>query len=175
MMNRNASIIAMGLLILGAGCFPVQMPDKTSEAQPDSVSPVSFKIPGVNQELKEIDLASYKGQVVLLDFWATWCRPCLSELPALSTLHNELKDKGFAVIGMTLDSGTRDEVTELVSRFDISYPAGLASEEVQAVYGGIRAVPTKFLLDRKGVVRNKYVGVVPERQLRADIEPLLAE
>ena len=175
MVNRVALMIAVGFSILGAGCFPVQPPEKTEEAQPETTRPVSFTIPGVNQEQKEIDLASFKGQVVLLDFWATWCLPCHSELPGLNALYRELKGKGFVVIGMTVDLGKLEDVTGAVSRLGLAYPAGLAGGEVQDLYGGIRAIPTKFLLDRKGVVRNKYVGVVPERQLRADIEPLLAE
>ena len=175
MMNRIALIIAVGFSLLGAGCFPVQPPEKTEEAQPEAAVPVSFIIPGVNQERKEIDLASFKGQVVLLDFWATWCLPCKWELSSLNVLYRELKDKGFAVVGMTVDLGTLAEVTEAVSRFDLAFPAGLAGEEVQALYGGIRAIPTLFLVDRNGIVRKKYLGVTSDSQLRSDIEPLLTE
>ena len=133
-----------------------------------------FSIPNLANPGERLSLAAYKGQVVLLDFWATWCPPCKAELPALNRLYDKLKAKGFVMVGMTVDSGSEAEVAEAVRRFKLSYPVGLAGEDVQRAYGGIRAVPTKFLLDKKGGVAKQYLGVVPEQQLRADIEVLLA-
>jgi len=96
-------------------------------------------------------------------------------MPALNRLYDEYRQKGFAIIGMTVDRGTVEQVAAAVSRFPIRYPLGLAGGKVQADYGGIRAVPTKFLLDRQGRIRRHFVGVVPERYLRSSIEALLAE
>jgi glutathione peroxidase-family protein len=95
-------------------------------------------------------------------------------LPALNRLYSDLKQKGFVIVGMTVDNGSAEQVAEAVRKFELLYPVGLAGEDVQRAYGGIRAVPTKFLLDKNGAVARQYLGVVPEQQLRADIESLLA-
>ena len=86
-----------------------------------------------------------------------------------------MKGKGFAIIGMTVDQGDRKDIDQAVKKFELSYPVALADSSVQEAYGGIRAVPTKFLLDKKGSIRAHYEGVVDENRLRADVESLLKE
>ena len=170
---RNTLLLLCVLVVVGVGCAP-QKPSVTG--RPDegqAYEAPGFSIPSLDGSGGSIDLASYEGQVVLLDFWATWCPPCRVELPALNKLYEELKDEGFVLIGMTVDQGSPAQVSEAVSRYQLKYPVGLAGPEAQQAYGGIRAVPTKFLLDRQGAVRKHYVGVVQEAQLRSDIEELL--
>ncbi len=174
-MKTLVSLPAVWLIVILAGCGPQQqMPGAGQPGASTETYPASgFVIPSL-ADSSDISLAVYQGRVVLLDFWATWCPPCRSELPALNSLYGELKDQGFVLIGMTVDQGSREEVAPAVKRFGLSYPVGLAGPDVQSSYGGIRAVPTKFLLDRKGGIHKKYVGVVPDSQLRADIQALLA-
>jgi thiol-disulfide isomerase/thioredoxin len=168
LMKTSASLLVVLALVTLAGCAP------QGPVGPTPGGTVSgFVIPSLTDS-GDVSLAVYQGRVVLLDFWATWCPPCRSELPTLNRLYGELSNKGFTLIGMTVDKGSREQVAEAVKRFNLSYPVGLAGPEIQASYGGIRAVPTKFLLDRKGAVHKSYVGVAPEGQLRADIEALLA-
>ena len=164
------------LVVVLAGCEPPGRGKKT-EPSPMPTGPTAsvFSIPSLKTKDEKIDLESFKGQVVLLDFWATWCPPCRSELPALGRLYEELKGQGFVLVGMTVDQGSAEQVADAVGRFSLPYPVGLAGPEIQEAYGGIRAVPTKFLLDAKGTVRQRYLGVVPDKQLRVDIAALLAE
>lgn len=172
---RMAGALLVSFMVL-SGCKPAgkgtvePLQPKTSE----SAAAVGFSIPAISGASGNIDLSAYKGQVVLLDFWATWCPPCRSELGRLDKMYKELKDKGFTLIGMTVDDGPVTEVAQAVSQFSLSYPVGWAGPEVQKAYGGIRAVPTKFLLDKTGAVQKRYVGVVPEEQIRADVATLLA-
>lgn len=175
MKYRAVQIITVVIYVLLGGCHPIQLPEKETGEQPETAKAITFTIPALNQEQQEIDLAAFNGQVVLLDFLASWDLPCQSELPALDALYKDLKDKGFALVGLTVDKGTIEEIGGAVARLELVFPVGLAGEDIQAKYGGIRAIPTKFLLDKKGIVRQKYVGVVSDRQLRADIESLLAE
>ena len=174
-MIKIPSAVLLLFVVLFASCSPPKLESEREEALPSGeMAGVEFSIPNLANPDEKLSLASYKDHVVLLDFWATWCPPCKSELPALDRLYDEFKAKGFVIIGMTVDKGSEVEVTEAVRQFKLSYPVGLAGEDVQRAYGGIRAVPTKFLLDKKGAIAKQYVGVVSEKQLRADIEALLA-
>jgi len=170
---RKSAFGIMVLLLVAAGCAP-QGPRMGEMSEGRSYEASGFSIPSLGGSGGTIDLAEYEGQVVLLDFWATWCPPCRAELPALNRLYSELKDEGFVLIGMTVDKGSVEQVASAVERFNLRYPVGLADEQAQNAYGEIRAVPTKFLLDREGAVQQRYVGVVSEEQLKADIEALLA-
>jgi thiol-disulfide isomerase/thioredoxin len=174
-MIKKYGLFLVSLLVCLAGCTPTGPgPEGEKPVTPGEVAGAEFSIPNLSNPGEQLSLSSYKGQVVLLDFWATWCPPCRSELPALNQLYGELKAKGFVLVGMTVDNGSVEQVAEAVRRFELSYPVGLAGADVQQAYGGIRAVPTKFLLDKNGAVAKQYLGVVPEKQLRADIETLLA-
>ena len=171
-MTKRWMALLIVLSIAGCSPRPASREDRPALIE-ETYKASGFSIPALDGSGGNISLADYQGQVVLLDFWATWCPPCRVELPVLNKLHAEYKDRGFTVIGMTVDEGAAAEVQKAVSRFPLSYPVGLAGEEARAVYGGIRAVPTKFLLDREGNIRQHYEGVVPESVLRADVESLL--
>jgi thiol-disulfide isomerase/thioredoxin len=174
-MIKTLGMVVASSLVLLSGCTPPGLsPKEEAPISPGEVAGADFSIPNLANPGEPLSLTPYKGQVVLLDFWATWCPPCRSELPALNRLYSDLKENGFVIVGMTVDNAPAEQVTEAVKQFELLYPVGLAGEDVQQAYGGIRAVPTKFLLDRNGAVAKQYLGVVPEQQLRADIEALLA-
>ncbi len=172
-MNRCLSA-ALLLSLVVVGCTPREASRTPGGVASSAAAEGGFTIPALEGSSPSVSLADQRGKVVLLDFWATWCPPCRSELPRLNALHDSLKDRGFTVIGMTVDRDDAAQVAAAVKECHLVYPVGLAGPEVQQAYGKIRAVPTKFLLDRNGVVQKRYVGVVPEGQLRQDIEGLLA-
>ena len=174
-MRITASLLAVLFMFFLVGCKPpAPAPGPQTGESTVSQKGEGFTIPGIGNTTSPIALSDYKGQVVLLDFWATWCPPCRYELPTLSRLQAELKDKGFTIIGMTVDEGDADQIAAAVKNLNPQYPTGRADEKVQAAYGGIRAIPTKFLLDRNGNIKQSYLGVVAEDKLKSDIEPLLA-
>ena len=104
-----------------------------------------------------VSLASLKGKVVLLDFWATWCGPCRETIPHLVSLHMEYHDKGLVVLGMNMDRGDLDVIHRFVKSMGIPYPILLTTEEVARSYG-VDALPTTVLIDREGTIRKKVVG-----------------
>lgn len=106
---------------------------------------------------QEVTLASLKGKVVLLDFWATWCAPCREAIPHLIRLYKDNEDKGLMVIGMNVDKGEGEVVSRFVKSMEIPYPILFASEEVARSYG-VTALPTTILIDREGKIREKIVG-----------------
>ena len=158
-----------------AGCKPPDRPARPATPAAESPAAKPFSMPSLAPGGGTVDLDSFRGQVVLLDFWATWCPPCRAELPSLNRLYGELKDRGFVIVGLTLDQGSVEQVAAAVQRFALDYPVGLANPAIAEAYGGVRAIPTKFLLDKSGKVRQFYQGIVPDPQLRAAIVGLLDE
>lgn len=161
--------VGVGLLFL-IGCAPSERQEGAEATMQEASG-----WPLLDGSGSSLELESLQGRVVLLDFWATWCPPCKKELPELSSMYTEMKDKGVTLVGMTVDQGSKEQVAAAVAPFKLSYPTVLAGEAVQKHFGGIRAVPTKFLLDQKGNVVEKYVGLVSVEKLKADIEKLLVK
>lgn len=125
---------------------------------------------------KNISLSDYRGKVVLLEFWATWCPPCKAALPALLALNKKYEPKGFTVIGLSID--TDSDVSEKLRQFSalhtITYPILLADEETQKKYN-IVSIPTSFLIGKDGKVIDIYRGYSEEfdNKVSAQIEKLL--
>lgn len=122
----------------------------------------------------KINLADYRGKVVILDFWATWCGPCRRGIPDLVELKNEYKDKGFEVIGISVDqSNTINKVKPFMEQYNINYPVAYANNEVIQNYGGIDAIPTSFVINKEGKIISKHVGLMPKAQYIKEIEEAL--
>lgn len=126
----------------------------------------------------KVSLADYEGQVVLLNTWATWCDPCVRELPELARLHTELEPKGFTVIGLNADVRTKlPEVRAMVARHELPFPIWLDFDNQAQVAFKLRGYPTSFLIDRKGMIRWKREGEIQKNdaELGRVLETVLAE
>ncbi len=125
-------------------------------------------------EGKDIKFVDFKGQVVIIDFWATWCGPCRIMIPGLITLQDQYASREFKIIGISTDR-TSDIVASFAKENKINYLLLMADEKVTNDYGGILAIPTTFVIDKKGVVRYSYVGTTEISALQKLVEELLAE
>jgi len=121
---------------------------------------------------KPLSLADYKSKVILLNFWATWCGPCRSEIPDLVELQNKYKDQ-LQIIGLVVDDDDEDAVKKFAEKFGINYPIAMAPDEVRAEYGGIPALPTSFVLDGEGRVVQKHEGLRDPVLYEVEIRSLL--
>lgn len=121
---------------------------------------------------KPLSLASFSGKVVLLNFWATWCGPCRSEIPGLIELQSKYADR-LQVVGLSTDEGPAENVKHYAERMRINYPVGIATPEVEQKYGGILALPTSFLLDSQGRVVQKHIGLWDQAYFELEIRALL--
>jgi peroxiredoxin len=119
-------------------------------------------------------MEDHRGQVVLVNYWATWCGPCWEETPGLVRLSRELGPKGLAVVGVSVDEGGRVKVLRFVDLFKVPYPVAFP-EAMSQVARGMAGVPTTILVDRDGRVAKTYVGAVEERDFRKDVQQLLGE
>lgn len=124
-------------------------------------------------EGKAVKLSDFKGKVVLLNFWATWCSPCRDEIPALVALQNQYKAKGLVVIGVALDQKGPAPVKAFVQRMKINYPVVMGDEKTVTEYGGVQAIPTTFYIDREGNIVSAHRGGADAAMFEAAIKPLL--
>jgi peroxiredoxin len=123
-----------------------------------------------------VHLSDYKGKVVLLDFWATWCCPCKVEIPWFMEFEQQYKDRGFAVLGVSMDEGGWTEVKPYVEKQKINYRILLGNDQVGEAYGGVDSLPTTFLIDRDGRIASKHEGIEPSNgkdEIRDEIIRLL--
>lgn len=120
-----------------------------------------------------VSLDDYAGDVVLLDFWATWCGPCRMAIPHLIELQDELGPEGFQIVGISVDQAAASAVGAFAQRAGINYPVVMGTSHVQQAYGGIRSIPTAFLVDRDGYVVKMIRGYRTKEQMAAEILPHL--
>ncbi len=123
---------------------------------------------------KKITLASYRGKVVLLNFWATWCTTCLIEMPSFVEWQKEYGPDKFQVIGVSMDDDA-GPVGATVSRLKLNYPVPIGDENLGEAYGGILGLPVTFLIDRRGIIQARYQGTADLEQLKHDVQGLLKD
>jgi peroxiredoxin len=131
-------------------------------------------------ELKDVEgktekSEEFKGKVVLLDFWATWCGPCRQEIPGFVELQQTYSAQGLVIIGASLDEEGASVIKPFMEKMKINYPIVLADAKVQKDFGGIQAIPTTFLIDRTGRIAAKHVGFESKAAFERAIAVLLKE
>lgn len=141
-------------------------PASSRTAMPDLALP---KLGGGSWKLSE-----HRGQVVLVNFWATWCPPCRQETPGLIDLAHHYSPRGLVIAGVSLDEGGAAPVQSFVHEFNVPYTILVPPPDSPYV-AGIQSLPTSILIDRTGRVAKTYMGAVREATLAKDVERLLAE
>jgi peroxiredoxin len=123
---------------------------------------------------KDVRLSQYRGQVVLVNFWATWCAPCKREIPALSALYRDYKDRGFVVLGVSVDSEVH-LIKPFARAMKMNYPVlvGAGREDLGDAFGPFIGFPTSVLVARDGKICRRHVGIVSRAELEKQIGALL--
>ena len=175
-MTRSAVLVlTVALMACGRG---ETTEDSATAALPEKPQ-VGFRAPSysaVSLTGDSVSLTSYRGKVVLLNAWATWCGPCRQEIPELRALHEKYSKDGLIVVGVTVDAeGTETQIGDFVKEFRMDYPLWHDPDERISAQYSIMGLPASFLIDRKGVIRWKSTGAVAlgdtalERALHASL------
>ncbi len=159
-MFRRLLVISLIVTAVLAGCTRKSDPGQAADFTLQDLSGKSVK------------LSDYKGKVILIDFWATWCPPCVASIPGIEKIHKGYKDKGLVVLAVSLDDGGWDSVKSFVAEKGISYPVLKGTEEVSSQYQ-VRTIPMLLIVGKDGRITKRYLGYGNEEDLEQDIKAVL--
>jgi thiol-disulfide isomerase/thioredoxin len=164
-------------VILVSGLYLVNRywiaPALQTQAMTSGDHPVAPVISLTDVEGKKLELAEYKGKVVVLDFWATWCGPCRIEIPGLVEMQNKYTNRGFSVIGISLDDEP-GPVVQFYREFKMNYPVAVGNQRIGELFGGIIGLPTTFVIGRDGRIYAKHTGATDVSVIEDEVQQLLA-
>jgi thiol-disulfide isomerase/thioredoxin len=166
---RPAPILILAVSLLAAVCLG-------GAAQP-AESLIHQPAPGfVRSDLNQqrIDLSAYRGKVVLLNFWATWCAPCRVEIPRFVQWQSRYGPEGLQVISISMDDSP-DPVLAVNRKHHVNYPIVMGDEELGTSYGGILGLPVTFLIDRRGYITARFKGETNLATMERELQRLLRE
>ncbi|MBN2269291.1 MAG: TlpA family protein disulfide reductase [Sedimentisphaerales bacterium] len=152
------------LISIVAGC---------TKKQPDYGYAPPFTLPDV--DASQISLSDFKGKVLIVTFWATWCPGCVAEMPHFTELYDQYKHQGLEIIGISLDQGGADDVKPFLRKKPVNYTILIGNALVSNKYNTKGILPTTFLIDKTGKIRRKYVGYRDKKIFEKDIETFLSE
>ncbi len=127
-----------------------------------------------NSAGKRVRLSDFHGKVVLLNFWATWCGPCKTEIPWFAEFERDFSAQGFEVVGIAMDDEGWPVVKPFAAAQKIPYPVLLGNEAVSQLYGGVEALPTTFVIGRDGKVKYLHQGLIEKAEYTREIAELVA-
>jgi thiol-disulfide isomerase/thioredoxin len=166
-----AVVVLVGALYVVNRVWIAPLATQRAEASTNHPFAPQFSLTDISGQ--KLSLADYKGKVVLLDFWATWCGPCRIEIPEFVQLQKRYRDQGLAVIGISMDDGPAP-VREFYKQFNMDYPVALGDDKLAELYGGILGLPTTMVIGRDGRIYAKHVGATDISVFEAEIRELLA-
>ena len=131
-----------------------------------------FSLPSV-VDGSTIDSKNYHGQILFINFFATWCPPCRKEIPSFIDIQNEFGPKGLTIIGISTDQGGSTLVAKFTKKMKINYPVAIGDSQTPRNFGGILGIPTSFLVNRQGLVVKRYDGYIDHKTLQQDVSTFI--
>jgi thiol-disulfide isomerase/thioredoxin len=160
----TAFFLVLGLVCAVVGC-------SNGDNEPKGEKAYNFSLKDLNGNTYR--LSDFKGKVVILDFWDTWCPPCRREIPHFIELYHKYQNNGFVMIGAAGARYGEEAVSKFLSEYKVPYLNVMANAETIHGYGNFRSIPTTFVIDKQGYIYKKYVGYNPKEIFEMDIKTLL--
>ena len=157
----------LGIFILGA------MACADAESRQAQMPAPDFKLQDLQGHI--LSLGDFRGKVVLLNFWATWCPPCRAEIPDFIEAYNQFKDKGMVIIGLSVDQMSAEDLLSFVAGHKMSYPIAFATQDVIEDYKPGNYIPSTIFIDKQGQIRHKKVGAISKEELLKVFDQLVNE
>jgi thiol-disulfide isomerase/thioredoxin len=172
----NLTLILILFTVLASSCSKQEKP----AAESLNKTVVKENSPQINFTMttldgREMQLSDYYGKVLVIDMWDTWCPPCRMEIPHFIELYNEYHQKGFEMIGIAFGREGADAVRKFVRENGVNYTNALANQEIMSQFGEINSIPTTFVIDQKGKIYKKYIGLNAKAIFEKDIKTLLSQ
>ena len=163
-MSRKPLILATLLVT----CLTWSAASATGQGLSVGTSAPDFRLPDLNG--KQFKSSQLKASIVVLDLWATWCEPCVADIPIFNRLHEKFANRGVKIVGVAVQSGWRNDIKPHVARHTIKYTVLVGNAKIVEMYRMI-GFPTTYLIGRDGKIVKKYIGTVPdtEAQKEADL------
>ncbi|HJQ23420.1 MAG TPA: TlpA disulfide reductase family protein [Blastocatellia bacterium] len=163
---KRIALLVCAMASIATSSFGQQTTNQPSPAP-------AFESQAINGRTVRLD--DFKGKVVLLNFWATWCAPCRAEMPDLVKLQREYAARGLQVIGVAVPKYTRAAVRRAARRLKLNYPVVYGSRELVARYGASDVLPTTVVVDREGKMRARILGILEPDEFEQSVRPLLQQ
>ena len=164
-------MLMASLFVCGLAAVPFHAQQKSKTGSGYKPAPNFSRL---NLAGQKTSLSDYRGRVVLLNFWATWCGPCITEMPVLAQWQKELGPSGLQVVGVSMDDEPKG-VRAMTKKLRINYPVVMGDETIGTAYGGVLGLPVTFVIDRKGKIRSRHQGAIDIASLRREVQTLLKE
>jgi cytochrome c biogenesis protein CcmG/thiol:disulfide interchange protein DsbE len=165
-----STALALGLFAAGCG-GPASVKAASLKPEKERKSAPDFTLKDADG--KVVHLSDYRGKVVILDFWATWCGPCRIEIPWFMELQRRNKDRGFEVLGVAMDDEGWEVVKPFLADLGVNYRVMVGDDLTAQMYGGVDALPTTFLIDKAGKIAAVHVGLASRKDFEDGVEQLL--
>jgi peroxiredoxin len=166
-------LVAFALAIALCSCSASSSTNAASKSTRERKPAPEFTLRDANGAF--VKLSDYRGKVVLLNFWATWCGPCALEIPWFIEFEQQYKSRAFEVVGISMDDDGWEAVKPYVSEHKMNYRVLLGDDSVSQLYGGVEALPTTFIIDRDGKIAFVHVGLAGKDEYLGEIQTLLDE
>jgi cytochrome c biogenesis protein CcmG/thiol:disulfide interchange protein DsbE len=163
MTRRLLLVILLAVIIVGCS--------KSDSGQGLTGGAPDFTLPAVDGSM--VSMSDYRGKVILVDFWATWCPPCQEMIPVLSKLHKRYSDKGLVILGVSLDRDGLEALGVYVHENMIPYKVVMGDTRIGNAFGGVSSIPTLYIVDRDGRLVRKLAGYHSYRQLEEQVKKYL--
>ncbi len=171
-MNKNRKLITMAVIfaiavisvsVLAFKFSSLTKKIKLTKSGGETMAP-QFSVKSINYPGTTLSLKKFRGKIILVNFWATWCPPCRAEIPRLEKFYRSYEKDGFVVIGLSVNNSGPAAVLNFIKTFKggiITYPVGMATRVISKAYGNIYEIPQSFLINRKGAVVAHFTGELP--------------